>query len=572
MAMLTDLRQKSQSFIIYILFGILIVVFVSFGPGTEGCGGGRVASTQLRVGWAAEVNGEEIDQREVEAVLRRQVSDIRDDAEVATLRRQVLMQLIDLAQLEQRARASGLAVSDDELNDYIMDKERNPDFPFFADRDGKFDYKQYTAQVQQNFGTNIATYRKLKEQELVVRNYLAFLEGQVKVSEPEVREAWERAERKWNLEYVAVPAEAAAQVPEPTAEEGAAFAAANADKVKAYYDEHKKEFDRGKEVHIRRILVKVPEGGDAAAKDAAKKKAEALLAEARAPGADFAKLAREKSEDYYKDYDGDMGWQAADNTNEHDFAIYDKLAQGQISDVVDAPIGFWFVKVEEIRPAVKKSLDEARDEIGRLLAREEARKKVARGRAEALLAKAQETGSLQAAVAAVAPAAPPTEGGEAAPADPAAPTALEVRETGLFSADRPAWDRIPGIGESKELAKRLPDLTAEKALVDTVVEADDKFVVARLKERVEPDASQFAGQKTEVEDRLRRFRQMQLFGSWEILLFGPAQQRDLFLKFSRPALLASLADPTKDANIRINDEAFPPPAPAKPADSQAALK
>lgn len=556
--MLTDLRQKSQSFIIYLLFGILIVVFISFGPGTQNCDG-RGTTSALRVGWAAEVHGEEIGQQDVEILLRRG-GDIDRDEDATRLRRLALFQLIDLKVLEQRARAAGLAVSEDEVMRYIMDEKRNRDFPLFA-RDGRFNYDLYQDQITQRLGTSTSTYRRMKGQELLIEKYLGFLATQVKVSEPEVREAWERAERKWNLEYVSVPAETNAEVAEPTVEEGRTFAAGHPDAVAKYFEEHKKEFDRGKEVRIRRILVKVAEGGGDPAKAEARAKAEALLAEARAPGADFAALARAKSEDYYKDYDGDMGWQSKENTNEHDFGLYDKLEAGGISEVVESPIGFWFVKAEEVRPPVKKTLDEARDEIGRVLAREEAKKKVARERADQVLAKAVETGSLAEAVKAVNPPAPPPPApaseGEAPPPPPATPGALEVKETGLFSADRPTWERLPGIGESKDLAKRLSGLTPEKPLVDTVVEGDAQFLVVRLKERVEPDPTQFDAAKADVEGRLRLARQNQLFGNWDALLFGPVQQRELFLKFMEPALMATLPDPEKDPSIRINQEAFP---------------
>lgn len=565
--MLTELREKSQSFIIYILFGILIFVFVFFfGPQSQGCAGGG-STARYRVGWAAEVHGEEIDQREVEAVVRRYASDVDSEAELARMRRQALLQLIDQEVLAQRARALGLAVSEADVTAFIADPDRNPEFPLFADRDGKFDYDQFVNVVRQRFGTAIPTYRKLKARELLVRNYLSFLESQVKVSEPEIRQAFERAERKWNLEYVEIPIDAdAAAVPEPTAAEGEAYAKAHPDEVKAYYEAHKRDYVRGKEIRVRRVLVKVADPNDEKAKAEARKKAEELLAEARKPDTDFAELARKSSEGYYRTQGGDMGWQSQENTAEPDYAVYAKLEEGQISDVVESPIGFWFVKAEEVRPAIDKSLDEVQGEIGRILARKEAAKKAAREKAEALLAAARETETLAAAVEAIGGAAgePAAEQGEPAADAPPKP-AYEVKKTGLFSADRPAWDRIPGIGPSEALARRLDDLTAEKPLLDEVLELEDRFVIVRLGERVEPDDAAYAEKKDEVATHLRRVRQAQLFGNWEILLFGPAAQRDLFLKFSRPALFATLPGAGTDPEIVINEEAFPPPAAEKTA-------
>src|SRR3546814_5558421 len=61
------------------------------------------------------------------------------------------------------------------------------------------------------------------------------------------------------------------------------------------------------------ILIQVEPGADAAAQKAAEEKAAAIAAEARKPGADFAVLAREDSDDTgSKDSGGDLGWIAHD--------------------------------------------------------------------------------------------------------------------------------------------------------------------------------------------------------------------------------------------------------------------
>ncbi|MEZ4434705.1 MAG: SurA N-terminal domain-containing protein [bacterium] len=590
--MLTELREKSQSFGIYVLFGMLIVVFIFFfGPQSEGCQPGGGATLDLN-SWAVEVGGEEISQREVEISVRRQAlydPDFdADEAGLALLRRQTAMQIAEQAVIAQKARKMGLAIGEDALSRYII-SEDNPDFPLFTNADGRFDREQYRSRLTQSLGATSDAYRRAKEREVLAERYLSFLADQVQVSEPEVRAAFERARRTWNLEYVVIdPAEYAGAAAEPDAAAGAAYAQANAEKVAAYYEANKAEYDRDTEVKIRRVLIRKPKEGGEAAVAEAKQKAEDLRTQAMAEGADFEAIAREHSEGYYKSFGGDMGWQSKENTSEADYAVYSKLAAGQVSEVVESPIGFWFVKADEVKPAVKKSLDEVRDAIGAILVREDARMKAARVKADEVLARVKGGASLEAAMPAPAPPAAPeapaveeggeggaVEGGEAAveggaaageggeAAGEAAPAASPVQTTGPFSADRPQWDRIPGIGKSAALATKLDDLTAEKPLVEEPVEVEGKLYIVRLKERTEADDAAYAQEKETFARRLRDQRAAQLLGNWQAVLFGPVRQREVFRRFSGGALLGLI----EDADIELNADAYPPvaAAPGTPA-------
>ena len=225
--MLTQLREKSQSFLIFILFGMLIVVFVFFfGPQSQGI---RPGGEQPQVGgWALDVVGEEVSQREVEMAVRRQAlfesTDLKAD-DLKRLRRMTAEQVAARVLLEQRASGAGVAVSDRELSEYILGDD-NADGPLFRDREGAFDKRRYAAQIGQALGGTTELYRRAKERELVITRFMSFLESQVKVSEAEARETYDRTKRTWNLEFVALdPADYTPDGPEPTGEEGAAFAA-----------------------------------------------------------------------------------------------------------------------------------------------------------------------------------------------------------------------------------------------------------------------------------------------------------------------------------------------------------
>ena len=102
----------------------------------------------------------------------------------------------------------------------------------------------------------------------------------------------------------------------------------------------------GSQVRARHILLKVPGDAAPAAREAARRRAEGIQAQA-AGGADFAALARQHSEDTSKDQGGDLGFfgrgQMVPTFEEAAFA----LQPGQVSKVVESPFGYHVIKVEE---------------------------------------------------------------------------------------------------------------------------------------------------------------------------------------------------------------------------------
>jgi peptidyl-prolyl cis-trans isomerase SurA len=92
----------------------------------------------------------------------------------------------------------------------------------------------------------------------------------------------------------------------------------------------------------------------AAAKEAARVKAESLLAEVKR-GGDFESIAKRESMDPSKDVGGDLGWarrgQMVPAFEQWLFA----LQPGQTSPVVETPFGFHIIRVDRIQPGEVKS-------------------------------------------------------------------------------------------------------------------------------------------------------------------------------------------------------------------------
>jgi peptidyl-prolyl cis-trans isomerase D len=135
--------------------------------------------------------------------------------------------------------------------------------------------------------------------------------------------------------------------------------------LQAYYEAHKDDFRVKDRVKVRRILFdtvgKVP---DEVAK--IKAKAQDVLKQARAAGADFAALAKKNSQDQATvDKGGDLGWMQREQLSAlGPFAdVAFKLKPGEVSDLVTTQFGFDIIKVEEKEPSGLQPFDKVRDQI-----------------------------------------------------------------------------------------------------------------------------------------------------------------------------------------------------------------
>lgn len=101
------------------------------------------------------------------------------------------------------------------------------------------------------------------------------------------------------------------------------------------------------EVNIQQILVTLPEGADAATEAARKARAEAALARAKA-GEDFAKVAKEISEDGNREKGGEIGLKPLSRLPDLFVDAVRGLAAGQVApELVRSGAGFHVLKVVE---------------------------------------------------------------------------------------------------------------------------------------------------------------------------------------------------------------------------------
>lgn len=513
--MLGKLRDPRQNtvlkYLIYTALGVIIVVFaISFGPGSFGRRNPR-AATQ-----AASVDGQIITAAALNRAYGQALERYRsiagrplkpEEAEAMGLRKQVLDSLIERELVARAAVAHGIRVSDDELKKTIMETE-------FFQVDGKFDPKRYQQIVNNYFGLPRAKYEAELRKDLLAQKMRLALKETVKVSPEEVKAAYIRENDKIDLEYVRFSPyqfKDTVQVDDAKIDE---VLEKRHDEVEAFYDRNKFRYNRPKRVHAHHILIK-PASDSAEDKAAAKKKAEEVLAKIRA-GEDFETLAKSVSDDQgNKDKGGDLGWfgpgAMARPFEEAAFA----LGAGEVSDVVETKFGYHIIRVDEVREAEQKTLDQVEREVARLILADDLAKERAKAEAEALLEQAKASNET---LMELAPPPAPPKPGEA----PAARPKFSATSTGLVAIQ---GDYVSGIGKDADLAAAVRALTPDHPLLDRVFEVGGAFYVIRLKERRVPDMKAFEAQKKDVEKRLLAAKQRQIEKAWIAALRDSADVR-----------------------------------------------
>ena len=135
--------------------------------------------------------------------------------------------------------------------------------------------------------------------------------------------------------------------------------------IKARYDETlQRDYSKPAKVRASHILIGTDGATAEEDKVAARKKAETVLAEARAPEADFAALAAQHSSCPSKTKGGDLGFFPRQGAMVEPFAAAAfALKTGEISDIVETRFGYHIIKVTDKKEAVVIPLERVSETI-----------------------------------------------------------------------------------------------------------------------------------------------------------------------------------------------------------------
>ena len=387
--MLQQIRDRISGLFATVFLGAIAVVFVFWGI--------RFESSATAA--AAKVNGERIPlevvrkawqdrQGQLEQALRNQLP----EELVKSEQQRLLDDYIRRELVLQQAHKLGYRVSDRKLAETVYQIEA-------LQVDGKFSRDRYAALLRQQNRTETQFESQLRE-ELQVGELTNGIAVSAFVTPGEVarREALEGETR--DVEYATVPVAGFL-----------ARAVVTPEQVDTWYGEHKTEYTTPESVDLqylqasladvaagvqvtdealhkyydeiaperytvaeqrraRHILIET--GSDGAA---AKQRAAGLLARVQA-GEDFAKLARENSDDPgSKGEGGELGWAGREAyVGPFADALF-ALQPGQVSALVETQFGYHIIQLEEVRPATQRSFDDVRSELETEYRREQAQTK-----------------------------------------------------------------------------------------------------------------------------------------------------------------------------------------------------
>jgi peptidyl-prolyl cis-trans isomerase C len=147
------------------------------------------------------------------------------------------------------------------------------------------------------------------------------------------------------------------------------------DEKKQEYETNKDKLNVPDEVKASHVLIKVGEKATPEEKQKAKEKIDALRTRAMS-GEDFAKLAKENSEDASSSNGGDLGYfKKGDMVKPFEEAAFG-LEKDQISPVVETQFGYHVIKVTDKKAAHTLAYEEVSEDIAKFLLNKQKRDEV----------------------------------------------------------------------------------------------------------------------------------------------------------------------------------------------------
>jgi PPIC-type PPIASE domain/SurA-like N-terminal domain len=142
----------------------------------------------------------------------------------------------------------------------------------------------------------------------------------------------------------------------------------SAQTVRTYYQKNLKKFERPEQVHARLILAAIGQNASPEEARQAKEKIDKVYQELQA-GKDFATLAQQYSDDFYRIKGGDLGWVHRGRLEPEFETVAFSLAPGTFSKPFKTSYGYNLLKVEareparlmkfaEVRPVIKAELEQ----------------------------------------------------------------------------------------------------------------------------------------------------------------------------------------------------------------------
>lgn len=395
-----DLVEKHKR-LIQVILGLIIIPFAFFG--LEAYTRGRSNAEDV-----AAVDGASISQREFTEELRQQQERMRrlvgpgvDPAafDTADMRRGVLDAMINQRVISAEAARARLMVSKARLDEVIGG------IPAFQ-KDGRFDPETAKLLLRaqnlseeafveslrrdirlEQIGRSVAA-GAIQSREVAAR--LVALEEQTReiaeavisaqpfLSQVKIDEATLKSHYEANLAEFRTPEAVKAEYVVLSAEQLGAQEPVSEAELKAAYDARVSQYRQDEQRRASHILIQVATDAKAEDRQAARKKADEILAQVRKSPARFAELAKQYSQDTGSaERGGDLGLFGHGMMAKPFEDAADKLRENEISDVVESEFGYHIIRLTGIQPGKTRTLDEVRAELSAELARQKGTRRFA---------------------------------------------------------------------------------------------------------------------------------------------------------------------------------------------------
>ncbi len=400
--MLRLMRRQAGSWLIKVLLGAIVIVFVFWGVGSfRAQRGGRVAL----------VNGDQITLDEYREAYNNLIEQLRgrfgnnlDEKMIETLqvKKQALNQLIDNRLLIQESKRLKFRVSKKELADAISN------ITAFQSA-GMFDSRIYK-NVLDRLRMTPEAFEAAQKNAMMIDKLRTLITSSAKVSDQEAREWYNWVNASVNIDFVFFDPSRYKDI-HPSVEEIKTFfenhkenyktdamvkarylhfdpdryqskVVLSDEEIREYYDENSEAFKIPKTVEARHILLRLNEDAGPELVKKTKERALDILKLAK-EGKNFAELAKQYSEGPTRDNGGYLGkFKKEDMVKPFADKAF-SLKTGEISEPVRTRFGWHLIKVEKVNEASITSFDEAKNKIRKKLTEDKA-KSLAYDEAEAV--------------------------------------------------------------------------------------------------------------------------------------------------------------------------------------------
>lgn len=392
--MLSYMRKNASSWIIKVLFAIIVIVFVFFYGFSDVRKGkeSAIASVGDRKINMAEYRSAYKNMLQLyQNIYKNQFTD--EMIEKLGLKQKVLEELIDREVLLQEAERLNLQVNPEEVRKAILASQT-------FHENGVFSQRLYQ-RVLKYYGISAADYERDMEKELMIKTIENMIKNSVKVSEKEIKDVFNLQREKVIIEYVKFDPEDIKEKLNVSEDETSAYYEEHKEdfrvpakvkvkyllfdpqafeskvsvlesEIKEYYEMDPEQFYETKKVKVRHILLKLGKEASVEKEQEIRAKADNILEQLN-KGSSFEKLAEKHSEDTASARKGgDLGFfKKGDMVKPFEEAAF-KLKPGETSSPVRTKYGFHIIRVEEVKEERTKPFEEVKESIEKDLRREKA--------------------------------------------------------------------------------------------------------------------------------------------------------------------------------------------------------